>query len=216
MRLPALSHGIGQMATSIETSLTIIAATGFEVSAIRRAAKGIRVVHSGVGLARVSDQSYDTVVSCGLAGGLRDDLPTGSIVIPREVATESGETIVCDARLSAALVAAALQLGHTPSQERLLTSATLITGPARAAWAQRGFVAADMETGFVHARRIAALRVVLDTPRQELSEAWLKPATVIGRPQVWPQALWLWREAPRCARLASEVLALALPQLTIE
>ncbi len=204
------------MVTSIEPSLTIIAATGFEAAAIRRSAPGARVVQAGVGLPSVSDESYEVVESCGLAGGLREDVPTGSIVIPWEVATPSGETIACDPRLSAALVAAARRLGRTPLQERLLTSATLITGSARAAWAQRGFVAADMETGFLRARRIAAVRVILDTPRRELSDAWLKPATVIARPRLWPQALWLWREAPRCARLASAVLALALPQLTVE
>ncbi len=204
------------MVISIETSLTIIAATGLEAAAIRRAAPGVRVVQTGVGLAGVSAQSYDVVISCGLAGGLREDVPTGSIVIPAEVATTNGETIHCDQRLSAALVAAALRLHRTPLQERLLTSRTLITGSVRTQWARRGFIAVDMETGFVHARRIAALRVVLDTPQQELSDAWLKPASVLGRPRLWPQALWLWREAPRCARLASAVLALALPQLAID
>lgn len=215
MRLFAQWRGIVRMVTSIEASLTIIAATGVEAAAIRRAAPGVRVVQTGVGLAGVS-ADYDVVVSCGLAGGLREDVPTGSIVIPWEVATPSGKTIACDARLRAALVAAALRLGRTPLQERLLTSSTLITGLARAAWAQRGFVAADMETGFLRARRIAAVRVVLDTPQRELSDAWLNPATVVCRPQLWPQALWLWREAPRCARLASAVLAAALPQLIAE
>ncbi len=204
------------MVTSIEASLTIIAATGLEAAAIRRAAPDVRVIQTGVGLAGISAHEYDIVVSCGLAGGLREDVPTGSIVIPKEVATPSGETINCDQRLSASLVAAAMRLGRTPLQEPLLTSRTLITGSARTQWAQRGFVAVDMETGFLHARRIAALRVILDTPQQELSDAWLKPARVLGRPRLWPQALWLWREAPRCARLASAVLALALPQLTVD
>ena len=155
-------------------------------------------------------------MTCGLAGGLREDLPTGSIVIPREVATPEGKSTVCDPRLSAALVGAALRLGRTPSQEPLLTSSSLVTGPDRTVWAQRGFVAADMETGFVHARRIAALRIILDTPRDELSEAWLQPATVIGRPRLWPQAWWLLRHGPRCMRVAAAVLAEALLRLTTE
>lgn len=203
------------MVTSTRSALTIVAATRFEAAAIRRAAPSVRVVQTGIGLAAASAERYEAVVSCGLAGGLREDVPTGSIVIPVEVATTGGDTIACDARLRAALVAAATRLGLNTLQERMLTSATLVTGSARAAWAERGFVAADMETGFLRAHRIAALRVVLDTPQRELSEAWLKPASVVSRPWLWPQALWLWREAPRCADLAAAVLAAALPQLTL-
>jgi hypothetical protein len=67
-----------------------------------------------------------------------------------------------------------------------------------------------METGFVKARRVASVRVVLDTPERELSDAWLKPWSVLIRPDAWGQALWVAREAPRCARLAAAVLADAL------
>jgi hypothetical protein len=204
------------MVTSIKPSLTIVAATGFEVAAARRAAPGVRVVRSGVALGRGNDERYDVAISFGLSGGLRADVPTGTLVVPDEVGTEDGATIACDAALNDALVAAATQLGHQALRERLLTSATLVTGPARAAWAQRGFVAADMETGFLRARRIAALRVVLDTPQHELSEAWLRPASVIARPRLWPQGLWLWREGASCARLLSTVLARALPYLVVD
>ena len=67
-----------------------------------------------------------------------------------------------------------------------------------------------METGLIPAKRLAAVRVILDTPQRELSEVWLHPATALVRPDVWPQALWLARQGPRCARLAAEVLAAAL------
>lgn len=201
------------MVTSTNAVLTVIAATPLEAGAVRRAVPGVRVVETGVGLTKAGADLYDLVVSCGLAGGLRNDVPTGTIVIPREVGTSDGKTITCDPRLSAALVSAALQLGHSPSQERLLTSSTLVTGDARRDMAERGFIAADMETGLLRARALAAVRVVLDTPQQELSAAWLRPATAVADPRLWPQALWLWREAPRCARLAAAVLALAITQL---
>jgi hypothetical protein len=193
--------------------LTVVAATGFEAAAVRRAAPAVNLVCSGVGLSRASAQTYDTVLSCGLAGGLRRDVPTGAVVIPSEVMTDSGEQLVCDERMNDALIAAAVRLGYAPVRERLLTSAALVTGANRGVWAQRGFAAADMETGFLRARRLAALRVVLDTPQFELSEAWLRPLSVLGRPTVWPQALWLWRQAPQCARIMSAVLAQAMPRL---
>jgi hypothetical protein len=198
------------MVISTEPSLTIVAATGLEAAAVRRAAPGLRVVESGIGLSRVrADDLGDIVVTCGLAGGLQDDATTGSIVIPETVATQDGRVIACDPKLSEALLSAARALGHSPRRGLLLTSDKLIRGPARALWASRGYLAADMETAFIRARRIATVRVILDTPQHELSDAWLKPATVFGRPWLWPQALWLLREAPRCARLASEVVALA-------
>ena len=198
------------MATSTETSPTIVAATGLEAAAVRRAAPRLHVVESGIALSRVTADAFgDAVVTCGLAGGLLDGAVTGSIIIPDAVSTPNGELVACDPLLSEALVIAARTLGHSPCRGSLLTSPKLVNGSARAVWAQRGYVAADMETGFVRAPRIAAVRVVLDTPSHELAEAWLKPISVLARPWLWPQALWLFREAPRCARLASEVVALA-------
>ncbi len=71
------------MATSTEPSLTIVAATGLEVAAVRRAAPRLHVVESGIALSRVISHAFgDAVVTCGLAGGLRDGAVTGSIVIP--------------------------------------------------------------------------------------------------------------------------------------
>jgi hypothetical protein len=210
MRLGAPSLGIARMVISTEPSLTIVAATGLEAAAVRRAAPSLRVVESGIGLSRVhAGDLGDSVVTCGLAGGLQDEAPTGSIVIPETVATQDGHLIACDAQLSAALLTAARQLGHSVLRGSLLTSAELIRGSARALWAGRGYLAADMETGYVRVPRIAAVRVILDTPQHELSDAWLKPLSVLGRPWLWPQAFWLLREAPTCARLAAAVVALA-------
>jgi len=213
MRLRVPSRGIARMATSTEPSLTILAATSLEASAVRRAAPRLHVVESGVALSRLSAGDYgDAVVTCGLAGGLQEGLATGSIVIPGAVSTPGGKMIACDPLLNDALMSAARKLGHTPYGGSLLTSSELVNGSARALWAQRGYVAADMETGFVRARRIAAVRVILDTPTHELDGAWLRPITVLWRPWLWSQAMWLLREAPRCAGLASEVVALAFSE----
>jgi Phosphorylase superfamily len=167
-------------------------------------------VLSGIALTRVrADEFGDSVVTCGVAGGLRSDLPTGSIVIPESVAVSGGQPQACDKLLSESLVAAAQHLGYAPFRGALLTSASLICGQARSVWARAGFAAADMETGFIRAPRIAAVRVILDTPQRELSDAWLQPATVIFRPNLWLQGLWLASTAPRCTRIAAEIVAAA-------
>jgi nucleoside phosphorylase len=196
------------MAISTEPSLTIVAATRLEASAVRRVAPHLRVVEAGIALSRLgANELSDAVVTCGLAGGLQSGLATGTVVIPDAVATPNGDLIACDPVMSDALVTAARKLGHTPHRGSLLTSAELVNGVARALWAKRGYIAADMETGFVRAARVAAVRVILDTPTHELDAAWLRPASVMWRPWLWPQGIWLMREAPRAARIASEIVA---------
>jgi hypothetical protein len=190
--------------------VTIVAATRLEANAIRREAPKLRVVLCGIGLRKVRSGEFgDAVVSSGLAGGLRDDLPTGSVVIPQSVAVEGGVATSCDPELSAALIAAAQKLGYVPLRGSLLTSAAIISGEARSSWACAGFIAADMETGLIRAPRVAAVRVILDTPHNELSDAWRKPASALTRPYLWPQGLWLARNAPRCARIAAQIVAAA-------
>jgi hypothetical protein len=90
-----------------------------------------------------------------------------------------------------------------------LTRDALVTGSERASWAQRGYAAVDMETGLIHSRRLAAVRVVLDTPEREISRAWLEPLRALTHPALWGEGLWLAREAPRCARIAAAVFAAA-------
>jgi hypothetical protein len=187
-----------------------VTATPLETQAVRRAAPGLQVVEAGIRLSLVKPgQLGDTVVTCGLAGGLKEGLATGTIVVPSQILTPDGVTIACDEELVAALATAAQRLVGEVERGPLVTSATLVTGAARTAWSRRGYVAADMETGFITARRLATVRVILDTPERELSEAWLRPMSALLRPQIWPQALWLTREGPRCARLAADVLAAA-------
>ena len=152
----------------------------------------------------------DTVITCGIAGALSSDLLTGSVVVPDHVLRPDGSLLECDHDLVEALDAGARALGCIPARGALVTSNDLITGSARDAWARRGYIAVDMETGFVKAPRVASVRVVLDTPEHELSDAWLHPWSVLVRPDAWGQVLWVAQEAPRCARLAAAVLAEAI------
>ena len=94
-----------------------------------------------------------------------------------------------------------------PIFDALLTSATIVNGAARLEWAARGYGAVDMETGLLAAARVAAVRVILDTPQRELSTDWVNPIRAMLKPANWPQAVWLAREAPRAAQLAARVVA---------
>jgi len=191
--------------------VTVIAATRLEAWAVRRAVRGARIVRAGVGLTRLRPQEVgQLVVTCGLAGGVRPGLATGSVVVPTRVLRPGGGWLACDPSLVESLVAAARRLGMEPDQGPLGTAPALVHGAARASWASRGCVAVDMETGLLTAPRVATVRVVLDTPERDLSEEWRRPAQVLAHPAVWGEAVWLCREAPRCARRAAAVLAEAL------
>jgi len=190
---------------------TVIVAVGVEARAVRRALPRARIVVAGVGLSRLRGPVPGPVaLSCGLAGALRPDLQTGTVVVPDRVLRPDGGWLRCDPDLVDALAAAARRLALPLERGPLATCPTIVRGPARDQWARQGCVAADMETGLLAAPRVAAVRVVLDTPARELSEVWLRPLLALARPSAWPEALWLAREAPRCARRAAAVLAAAL------
>ena len=190
----------------------IVAPTGVEARAVRRALPAAVVVRSGVAFRRLPHGAASvsgTVVTCGLAGSLRPDLPTFTVLVPRRVLRPDGRVLECDPALVSALATAARRLGHEPEMGMMATTATLTVGAERAAWAARGCVAADMETGLLAGERIASVRVVLDTPEHELHPAWGRPASVLRHPAAWRQLPWLAITGPRCARLAAEVLAAA-------
>jgi hypothetical protein len=187
--------------------VVLIAATAVEYKALRRALPHARIVRTGIALADLREPLGEVVVSVGLAGGLRDDLPTGTLLIPREVRRPDGSRFSCDHELVEALTRAARSLGIEPVFDSLLTSETIVTGALRASWAAQGYAGVDMETGRIAAARVAALRVVLDTPRNELSADWERPLRAMLKPWNWPQAFWLAREAPRAAELAARVAA---------
>jgi hypothetical protein len=191
----------------------VVAATALEARAVRRAAPRARVVRSGVALSRLPRDGRrlaGAVITCGVAGSVRADVPTGTVLVPRRVLRPDGGVLECDPALVEALAAAARRLGHEPALGPMVTMATLVVGAERRAWAARGCVGADMETGLLTDGPVASVRVVLDTPERELHPAWRRPVTVLWHPPAWAQLPWLMVEAPRCARLAAEVLAAAL------
>jgi hypothetical protein len=191
---------------------SLVTATALEARAARRAApRGTRVVECGVAFSRCDPSSLgEIVISCGLAGALRDDLPTGSVIIADRVRRPNGEHVVCDRALVLQLTVAARRLGYEPIVAAVLTSATLVHGADRASWGEQGYAAVDMESGLVRAPRFAVVRVILDTPRRELSPAWLHPSRAFCDPRLWAQAAWLARHGPRCARVAARIAAAIL------
>lgn len=193
--------------------LTVVAPTGIEARAARRALPGVHVVRSGVSLKRLPHAGASlagTIVTCGVAGSLVPELRTGTVLVPRRVLRPDGRMLECDPALVAALAAAARRLGREPELGPMATMPALVVGAERAAWAGRGCVGADMETGLLGGDRVASIRVVLDTPERELDPAWGRPLAVLWHPRAWAQLPWLATRAPRCARLAAEVLASAL------
>jgi hypothetical protein len=197
-------------------SITIVAALPLEANAVRRLLPNAAVLEGGIALAKLREPLHGTVVVCGVAGGLRSDLPTGTLLVPRRVRRPDGSEFDCDADLVAAFAASARRLGVEPVLDSLLTAATIVNGAARLEWAARGYAGVDMETGLIQAARVAAVRVVLDTPQHELSTDWVNPMRAMLKPSNWPQALWLAREAPRAARLAARVVTQVIePRLRI-
>lgn len=189
--------------------MTVLAATRLEERAVRRAlgdAK-IRVVRSGVGRGGCFN---DAVISCGLAGGLRSGVPPGTVVIAGEIVRPNGDRVACDSELVTKLNEAARALGVKALTAPIVTAATLVRNAARAAWAEQGFAAADMESGLIFAPKLAAVRVILDTPERELSEGWTRPFSFFFSPHMWRELPWLASAAPSYARAAAEIVARSL------
>lgn len=198
-------------------AVTVLAATEVEALPLRRRLRGnpeVRVTRSGVGLSRWAAVNDGLLLSCGLAGALGADLPTGTVVIPDEVGLGGAATTVCDAAAVARLRDAARRCGVDPHGGPLLTVDHLVSGAERVLWWGRGYAAVDMESGRLgeRAAAFAAVRVILDTPHRELSGAWSTPLRAITRPRRWPEALWLARVAPRLCDLVARIVVEAFSQ----
>ncbi len=187
-----------------------VCAMGVEAWGVRRRARDVRVIQVGIG---GSAQPGDApiVISAGLCGGLLQDHEPGTVVIATRVVDEAGATHVCDPAVAAALERAAVYLRLRVAKGSIITTTHVVTGPARAVWADRGHIAVDMESASLAATapRFGALRVILDTPRHELSSAWENPAHAVRDPSNWSEAVWLGVNAPRYALRVGAVLEAA-------
>jgi hypothetical protein len=193
--------------------VTMVAAMANEAKPLRRLVPGLRLVCAGIGLADMgTPPSTSVVFSVGLAGGFDPALPPGTVVIPRQVAREDGAMLGCDHVWSAALESASTRLGFPTVSRPMLSASTLVTHDGRATWFAKGFAAVDMESALLAAMvpRVAAVRVILDTPVHEISPAWINPRRAAADPRNWREAAWLARWVPRCTRRAAQVVAAAL------
>jgi nucleoside phosphorylase len=169
-----------------------------------------------VKLARWSAAPADSaVVVCGLAGALDCRLRAGTVVVPDVVGLPEGRGLRCDSRLVDAFVGAARSLRLPVEVGPLLTAPVLITGDARREWAERGFLAADMETGLLADQdlNVATVRVILDTPDRSISEEWERPGKAVLQPRLWSELLWLAWAAPLYAVRAARVLNAGLERM---
>lgn len=191
----------------------VLAPTLLEYWAARLILPHARVSWAGVRLARWQGADRKAIVIvCGLAGALAPGLRPGTVLVPERVGLPDGRIVRCDPALVQALAAAASALDFPPATGPLLTAPSLIVGEERHAWARRGFVAADMETGLLagHNLRVATIRVILDGPDAGISPDWLRPSRAVLQPSLWREMFWLSHAAPRYALRAARVLKYGL------
>ncbi len=217
----------------------IIAALGNERAALARvphAALGWSLVQSGPGPERAAQSARAAVaagaqalVSWGLAGGLAPDVQPGTVVLPRRVIMQRGETFAVAGAWHERLATLASEFSMTFGD--LLTVPAALGSPAAKAAAATALaaVAVDMESASIAAvaarARVpfVALRVVVDAQGDALpdgAENWIdargntRGAAALGaivRPGEW-QALWRLAQRYRKAnavlvRLAQSVAA---------
>lgn len=198
------------MVSSERAPITVVTATGLEYAQARKALpRQIGVVRAGISLKSSNARITGIAISCGIAGGLRDDLPTGTVIVPRSIGRSDGAVRACDEELVDALTRAAQSIGCRVVNDPLLTSESFVRGARRSHFAQRGFAGVDMESASIHADRFACVRTILDTPSREISEAWLSGMRAAFTPRAWLDLPFLIKNGPRAARTAANVIAAA-------
>jgi hypothetical protein len=193
-----------------DTQVVAVCAMGVEAWGVRRRAGHIRVVQVGIG-GRPRMALPGIVISAGLCGGLLPGQMPGTVVIPTQVTDEHGQIHTCDPAVVAALTQAARYLRYPIASGSMISTSAMVTGSERETWASRGQVAVDMESAAVaeSASRFGVLRVILDTPTREVSDAWADPARAIRHPSNWSEAVWLGVNTPRYALRVGAVLEAA-------
>jgi Phosphorylase superfamily len=180
-----------------------------EERAAHRAAPSLPVRRVGIALAEWLEHPVEVGISAGLAGGLRDDLPPGTVVVADRVATPLEPAVPCDPEWTGWLRAAADRLGLHCVSGPMITTPALVTDTERGRWAAEGYLAADMESGLLIRRvpRLAVARVILDTPKHEVSPKWATPWKAALDPRLVRETVWLARYAGAFARRAALVAA---------
>jgi hypothetical protein len=187
-----------------------ICAMGVEAWGVRRRAPRLSVRQVGIGGAAGPGDAA-IVISAGICGGLLPDHAPGTVVIATSVSDEAGATYPCDPALAMRLHRAATRLGLPVVAGSIVSTSAVVTGAGRTLWADRGHVAVDMESAAAAATapRFGAVRVILDTPRRELSPAWEDPGRAVRNPSNWGEAAWLAIHTPRYALRVGAVLQAA-------
>ncbi|HZU69029.1 MAG TPA: hypothetical protein VFA09_17270 [Ktedonobacteraceae bacterium] len=207
------AHSEPVSSSSARYRAEILAPTFLEYWAVRSVLPPARASWSGVRLMRWKGALEGSiVVVSGLAGALAPGIPPGTVLIPDWIGLADGSSMRCDPALVKALLKAARTLHFQPDSGPLLTAPSMILGSDRNTWSQKGFVAADMETGLLAGRnlRVATIRVVLDAPERGISSDWLRPTKAMLQPKLWKELFWLSWAAPRYALRAARVLKVAL------
>ncbi|GLW07848.1 hypothetical protein Misp01_29780 [Microtetraspora sp. NBRC 13810] len=162
------------------TGLLICAALGVEARAVRRGlppAGGAKVVSTGIGPRRAGRAAgllggRGAVAVVGFGGAADRSLLPGDVFVASEVRF-GGRVYPCP---SAPLLAGELARAGLPVRVGpLATCGHLVTGAERRRLAAEGVLAVDMETGplarAAGGRPLAAVRVIVDTPRSPLLSA---------------------------------------------
>jgi hypothetical protein len=168
------------------------------------------VLRVGIGGAAAAGDAL-IVISAGVCGGLLPDQAPGTVVIGTSVSDESGTVHGCDPMVAVRLERAARSLGVPVVTGSVISTAAMVTGAARRPWADRGHVAVDMESAAAAATapRFGVVRVIIDSPRRELSPAWVAPGRAALRPSNWVDGIWLAIHMPEYALRAGAVLQAA-------
>lgn len=189
-------------------SLCVLSPTFLEYWSARARIRSAPVLRVGIAGDVPESPGVDAFVVCGLAGSLTDSLPSGSVVIPEAISTEHGRLMPCHPALVHSMVDGAATLGLKAHTGNMLTASSIVTGGQRERWAERGFVAADMEAGHMLEKgwSVAVVRIILDTPAHSISSGWLDGPRAALRASLWAELSWMAVRAPRYALRAADVV----------
>ena len=139
--------------------MTIVAALRLEAMAVG----GTRI-----GMRARRNLPPDRLVLAGVAGAVAGGLEPGDVVVADRVVLDGADDVALP---GAAGIARALRIaGLTVHVGPVGGADRTVTGAARAAWAGRGAIAVDMESGVLAGtgRLDAVVRVIVDTPTHPL------------------------------------------------